>query len=352
VSTELSVGLGSGILAGESALHSRVESITAVEIEPSVVDGARFFAGENHDVLDNPRLKVVVDDIGNFLRTTSGRYQVITADEKTADEYASNGFSYSLEYYRLLKDHLEPEGLVAQWVPASLPPRQYRMVINTFVNSFPNVQLWYFLPAYKRGPFNTILIGSIKPIELDYDHINRELRENQAAYAGLQPFGLTSANAVLPHFIADKATLSDAVSDAYLNSLDHPRYEFFYPWDYVIDRDKQIITNHSLIRQLKLDAYPDFITSLRSQSGNNPRLNQTLVAEERYLAGFQQFLSGMSLIDQYRFFDDILALAPWNDSLRARIYAQYSHIAMSRRNPKERAQLMDRANSLYRSDKR
>ena len=351
VSTELSVGLGSGILAGESALHSRVDSITAIEIEPSVVNGASFFSRENHNVLNNPRVKVVVDDIGNFLRTTSDRYQVITADEKTADEYASNGFSYSLEYYRLLKDHLAPEGMVAQWVPASLPPRQYRMVLNTFVNSFPNVQLWYFLPAFKRGPFNTILVGSLKPIDLDYEYINRELRENQTAYSSLQPFGLTSAEALLPHFIADKTTISAAVSDAHLNSLDHPRYEFFYPWDYVIGRDKQIITNHALIRQLKQDAYPRFIASQGDQTGNGSRFTQTLMAEDQYLAGFQQFLTGLSLTDQYRLFDEILSLAPWNDSLRARIFAQYSHIAMSRRNPTERAQLMERANRLYRSDK-
>jgi spermidine synthase len=347
VSSELSVGLGSGILAGESVLHARVERVTAVEIEPSVVTGARFFSKENHNVLDNPRLEVVVDDIGNFLRTTSERYQVITADEKTADEYASNGFSYSMEYYRLLKDHLEPGGLVAQWVPASLPPRQYRLVLNTFVNSFPNTQLWYFLPAHKRGPFNTILIGSLRPVDLDYEHINRELSDNQTAYASLRPFGLTSAEAVLPHFVADQTTIKDAVSGALLNNLDHPRYEFFYPWEYVIDRDKQIVTNHAFIRQLKLDAYPGFIASQESHAGSTPRLKQTLLAEDKYLAGFQQFLSGLSLIEQYRLFDGILALAPWNDSLRARIFAQYSHIAMSQRNPTERSRLLDRANRLY-----
>jgi spermidine synthase len=160
VSSELSVGMGSGILVGESALHPTVKKITAVEIEPSVIEGAEYFAQENHAALQNPRISVITDDIGNFLRTTSDTYQVITADEKTADEYASNGFSYSLEYYGLLRDHLAPGGMVAQWVPATLPPKQYQMVLKTFAQSFPQVQLWYFLPAYKRGPFNTILIGS------------------------------------------------------------------------------------------------------------------------------------------------------------------------------------------------
>jgi len=349
VSTELSVGLGSGILVGESALHSRVQSITAVEIEPSVVAGARLFAEDNHHILDNPQLTVTVDDIGNFLRTTSDQYKVITADEKTADEYASNGFSYSLEYYGLLRDHLTPGGMVAQWVPATLPPLQYRMVLRTFVESFPFVQLWYFLPAYKKGPFNSILIGSRQPIKPDYDHINREFLENADAYSSLQRYGLTSAEAVLPHFMADERVIRKAVSSAEINSLDHPRYEFFYPWDYVIDRNKQIISNHSFIRKLKIEAYADFVASQEKYVENSARLKQTLLAEDQYLAGFQRFQAGLSLNEQYRLFDGILAQAPWNDSLRARIYSQYSHVASTRRDPIERARLMNRANNLYRT---
>lgn len=42
--TELSIGFGSGILIGESAKHSSLEKIVGVEIAPSVVEGAQFFA--------------------------------------------------------------------------------------------------------------------------------------------------------------------------------------------------------------------------------------------------------------------------------------------------------------------
>ncbi len=350
VSTELSVGLGSGMLAGESAGYAGVETITAVEIEPGVIEGAEKFAKENHAVLENPRVKIEVDDIGNFLRTNSDRYQVISADEKTADSFASNGFSYSLEYYGLLRDHLAPGGLAAQWVPATLPTRQYRMVLKTFAESFPFVQLWYFLPAYKKGPFNSILIGSNERIILDYDHIQRELAENPDAFASLEPYGLTSAEAVLPHFIADERSLRPAVSDALVNSLDHPHYEFFYPWDYTIDRDRQIVANHQFIRELKRQAQPAFIDGLAIGSQHMERLKQTLVAEDSYLLGFEQFQTGISLIDQYRLFDAILAMAPWNDSLRARIFAQYSHIASSRSNASERARLFKKANQLYDMD--
>jgi spermidine synthase len=347
VSKELSVGLGSGILAGESARHTRVREITGVEIEPGVIEGAAWFAQENHQVLENPAVKIVVDDIGNFLRTRPETFQVISADEKTADEYASNGFSYSLDYYELLRKHLAPGGIVAQWVPTTLPPRQYRMVLKTFSQSFPQVQLWYFPPAHKRGPFNTILIGSNEPIAIDYHHIKRQLEENPEAFQSLVPYGLTSAEAVLPHFVADRETIARAVESASLNSLDHPRYEFFFPWDYAIDRQKKFTANHELLLELKREAYVDFLTSLGEGIQDTSRISQTFAAEFRYQAGFGNFLRGIPIEEQYRIFDAALALAPWNDSLRARIYAQYEYIASSSRDPVERVRRMRKAQALY-----
>ncbi|MGB7451629.1 MAG: hypothetical protein WBM36_05840, partial [Lysobacterales bacterium] len=318
-----------------------------VEIEPGVVEGAALFAKENHAVLENPRVEVIIDDINNFLRTTSDRYQVITADEKTADSFASNGFSYSLEYYDLLRNHLAPGGLIAQWVPATLPTRQYQMILKTFTESFPFVQLWYFLPAYKKGPFNSILIGSNERIELDYNRIQRKLSENPETFSSLVRYGLTTPEAVLPHFVADERNLRPAVSDALINSLDHPRYEFFYPWNYSIDRDKQIVANHNFIRTLKQQAQATVIADLEIDNKNMNRLKQTLAAEDAYLLGFEQFQTGISLTDQYRLFDAILAMAPWNDSLRARIFSQYSHIASTRGDAAERARLFKKANLLY-----
>jgi len=347
VSSELSVGLGSGMLAGESARHSGVQSITAVEIEPGVVEGAARFAEENHAVLQNPRVSIEEDDILNFLRTTPGRYHVISADEKTADSFASNGFSYSGEYYDLLRDHLAPGGIAAQWVPATLPTRQYRMVLKTFTESFPYVQLWYFLPAQKKGPFNSILIGSNERIKLDYNHIRHELNEDPEAYSSLVPYGLTSADAVLSQFVADERILRPAVADALINSLDHPRYEYFYPWDYTIGRQEQIVANHRFIRELKRQARANFIAELEIDEKDINRFQKTLAAEDSYLLGFEQFQTGISLADQYRLFDAILAMAPWNDSLRARIFSQYSHIASSRRDPLERARLLKKAGQLY-----
>ena len=65
----LVIGLGSGITAGAVARHP-VQRIDVVEIEPAVIEAARFFREEHGDVLADPRVRVVVADARSFLLTT------------------------------------------------------------------------------------------------------------------------------------------------------------------------------------------------------------------------------------------------------------------------------------------
>jgi len=322
-----------------------------VEIEPSVIEGAAWFREENRGILADPRLKVVSDDIKNFLRTTAKKYQVISADEKTVDEYASNGFSYSLEYYDLLLEHLAPGGLVAQWVPSTLPPQQYSVVLKTFSRSFPHVQLWQFLPASKRGPFNSILIGSAKPIAINAGAIERRFAQHREALERLVPYGLTSAKALIPHFVADERVIRVAVATAELNSHDHPRYEFYAPWDYATGKMEKAIATQAFILTLKHRAHEHFFASVAADVPDPDKLRQTFAAEFLYLEAFQRFLGGMSSAEVFRTFDKVLAMAPWNDSLRARIYAQYFHIASTQTDPAARERLMRLAAALYDEEK-
>jgi len=142
------------------------------------------------------------------------------------------------------------------------------------------------------------------------------------------PYGLTSAEALLPHFVAGETSIREAVGTSPLNSLEHPRYDFFYPWDYSIDRDRKIIENHNFIHELKRAAYPGFFASLDLGSADTRRLTRTLKAEDLYLVGFQQFLSGISPTQMYRIFDEVLSqqfdvhpnqISQWNTQLLERI---------------------------------
>ena len=350
VSTELSIGLGSGMLVGESIRHDRVQAITCVEIEPGVVAGAAFFARENHRVLSNPRVRVVIDDIANYLRTTSERYRVISADEKTALDYASNGFSYSREYYGLLRRRLAPGGILIQWVPTNLPPPQYTMVLKTFADSFPHVLMAYFMPALKESGYNTILIGSDEKISLDSNRIDRVMQSERQLLAGLARYGLTTPESVLAQFVADGQIIRQAVRDTPENTLVHPRYEFYSPWDYAVPLKQRVAANIEFIEGLKRAAAPTFLAGINVRDQEETRrLNRALGAEQAYLTGYRLSLSpgpvsGTEIVRQY---DRALALAPWNESLRARIFLHYSEIADSQANTGVKADLMERALSVY-----
>lgn len=350
VSTELSIGLGSGMLVGESIRHDSVQAVTCVEIEPSVLAGAAFFARENHSVLSDPRVRLVIDDIANYLRTTSERYRVISADEKTALEYASNGFSYSREYYGLLRRRLEPGGILVQWVPTNLPPAQYTMVLKTFADSFPHVLLAYFMPALKESGYNTILIGSDEAMSLDSKRIDRVMQSEREALAGLARYGLTTPESVLAQFVADGEFIRQAVRDAPENTLVHPRYEFYSPSDYALPLKQRVAENIAFIAGLKRAAAPTFVAAIRVRDREDAKkLNDALRAEQVYLAGYRLSLgpgpvSGPEIVRQY---DRALALAPWNESLRARIFLHYSDIAAAQADIGVKAYLMERALSVY-----
>jgi spermidine synthase len=327
VSGELSVGFGSGILAGESARHERVRTIDCVEIEPTVVEGARQFAAENHGVADDARVRIIVDDVTNHLRTTRERYRVVSADEKTAQEYASNGFSYSREYYEMIRSRLASGGLMIQWVPTSLPPRLYRMVLKTFGEAFPHVLVWYFAPAFQSAADNTLLVGSNERILPNLGRMRRWLASDSTAFAGLSRYGFTTAEAVLAQLVTDGEALRPALAGEHENTVAHPRYEFYSPRDYAVPAKQRFAANLELLMDLRRRAAPRFAAAFSPPGARDDRLTETVSAEDAFLAGYGEVLAHAPPAEAASRFGAALALAPWNASLRVRILSQYWHLS-------------------------
>jgi spermidine synthase len=324
--SELSVGLGSGILVGESALHGRLQRIVCLEIEPSVVRGAAYFDEENHGVLTDRRLALVVDDVGHYLRTTEELFDIVSADEKTAENYASNGFSYSADYYSLLLEHLEPGGLVAQWVPGDLPPDQFRMVIRTFADVFPHVQLWYFPPAGKVAGSNLVMIGSRVAVSIDHDRIERALASDDSAFDAMRRYGFRSAASLLSHFIAEDDAVRRAVAEAPLNSLEYPRYEFYSPSDYAVQPGRRSAANLDLLLGLR-GQQPDERTPAELDAAERELIEQAFRAEGHFLSGFRlQLLEGaVTQVEEH--YAEALRETPWNRNLRQQILPFYWTLA-------------------------
>src|SRR4030043_930583 len=112
----LVVGLGSGMTLGATSVHPSVEELTLVELEPKVIGVAKTFEKYNHSVLNNPKLKVVFNDGRNYLTTTKNKFDVITADP-IHPWFRGAGYLYTKEYFKLVSEHLNPDGIICQWLP-------------------------------------------------------------------------------------------------------------------------------------------------------------------------------------------------------------------------------------------
>ena len=136
------VGLGAGVTLGAVLAHPDLERVVVVEIEPAVVDGARKFAHVNDRAVDDPRLEIAFQDGRNYLRTTSERFDVITADP--IHPWARGAaYLYTREYYELARDHLTDRGVMCQWLPLyELSLDNVRSAVATFAAVFEHGSLW------------------------------------------------------------------------------------------------------------------------------------------------------------------------------------------------------------------
>ena len=148
-----SSGTPAGRRRARSASTTRDADVDGVELDPAVSRVGRRYFGMG----DNPRLTVHDADARPFLRSTDERYDLIVVDA-----YRQPYVPFYLatrEFFRLVREHLAPGGIVALNV-AAVPDdkRLVRAVGTTLAAEFPQVLEW---PALR---FNTIVLGLTEPL--------------------------------------------------------------------------------------------------------------------------------------------------------------------------------------------
>jgi spermidine synthase len=348
-SSELTIGLGSGILMGESARHAALKKIVCVEISKGVVEGSRFFEKENFNILSDPRSRIVVDDVIDFLEHSRDRFDIISADEKTAGKYASNSFSYSKEYYTLLRRHIAPGGLVIQWMPTDLPHSQYTLAIRTFLDEFPHAQLWYFPPVAGFAMTNTFLVGSNDPLEIDPAGMRRALETDPGSFHGIRKYGLNSAEAVLAHWVGEKDTLLRIIPAGPVNTFDRPYYEFYSPTDYAVPPNQRTLQNHEMLMLARGEGAQALMRKGVAVTESS-RLRTAIQAEGIFLEGHGVQLRGQPVEKVLPYYDRALGLASWNANLHNEIHTYLINIFLKHYyagNMTEATDFIHRASIIY-----
>jgi spermidine synthase len=215
------LGTGSGMTLGATSVHPSVEQITLAEIEPKVLGVARTFGIYNHYVLDNPKLRIVFNDGRNFLMTTKEKFDVITADP-IHPWFSGAGYLYSAEYFKLAAEHLNPGGIVCQWLPIyELTEENLKSVVKTLREIFPYVMVWLTHDDAE-------LIGSNSPIVIDEKDLERRIKVPEVQQ-DLEPVKMGTAEDFLSYFVMGNEGARAYSLGGRINTDDNVYLEFSAP---------------------------------------------------------------------------------------------------------------------------
>jgi spermidine synthase len=170
----LVVGCGAGVTAGSFVPFPDVERIVICEIEPLIPEVvSTFFFEENYNVVQDPRVEIVYDDARHYILTTKEKFDIITSDP-IHPWVKGSATLYTKEYFELCKQHLNPGGLITQWVPLyETTENVVKSEVATFFEAFPNGTIW---ANNKNGQgYDIVLLGSLEPITINADELQIRL---------------------------------------------------------------------------------------------------------------------------------------------------------------------------------
>ncbi len=172
----LVVGFGAGVTSGSFVPYPDVKQIVICELEPLIPPASdEFFGPENYHVLRDPRTRVVYDDARHYVFITPQKFDVITTDP-IHPWVKGTSTLYSKQFYEIEKEHLNPGGVVAQWLPIYESDEEtVKTELATFFSVFPNATVW---SNYLDGDgYDLVLLGRMDGAPVDIDALERRLAQ-------------------------------------------------------------------------------------------------------------------------------------------------------------------------------
>ena len=214
----LIVGCGAGVTAGTFVTHPTIERIVICEIEPLIPRAvATRFAKENHDVLHDRRVEVIYDDARHYLATTTEKFDIITSDP-IHPWVKGAAVLYSQEYFEICRRHLNPGGVVTQWVPFYESNRAVvQSEIATFFSVFPHGTIWG--NDDEGYGYDTVMLGTLDPLTVNLDALQTRLDrpDHTVARDALATLGLGSALNLMSTYAGQASDLKTWLVGAELN---------------------------------------------------------------------------------------------------------------------------------------
>ena len=139
----LLISYGVGLTARALADTKELESVDVVDISRDILALGRIvFPKAGTFPLDDPRLRVHVEDGRFFLLTTDQHFDIITA-EPPPPKGSGVVNLYSREYFELIEKRLAPGGFTTYWLPVyQMSGQESKAIIRGFCAVFEDCTLW------------------------------------------------------------------------------------------------------------------------------------------------------------------------------------------------------------------
>jgi spermidine synthase len=185
-----------------------------VELSSAVVRASKLFAHANHNLLEQPNVRMRVDDGRNYLALTKKKYDLITADLIQPQHAGANNV-YSKEYFEAVRAALKPGGMTMQW--ANGTEAEYKTICRTFQTVFPYATVW--------GD-GSLLLGTLEPLVLRQADYNWKL-QLPGRKQGLVELGADTFDKLLALYMAGPDELRAYLGDGPILTDDRPLAEYF-----------------------------------------------------------------------------------------------------------------------------
>jgi len=284
----LIVGCGAGVTAGTFTQYPSIERIVICEIEPRIPQFVTpYFGKQNYYIVDgiakeNPHLvngkkvEVVYDDGRHFMLTTKEKFDIITSDP-IHPWVKGSAVLYTQEYFQLCKDHLNPGGMVTQWVPLyESTTAVVQSELKTFFTVFPQGTLW----SNDSGGdgYDAIVLGEANPSIINVDEVQARLdsKEYGPAMHSLQDVGFNSAMDLLKTYGGSGDDMAGWLRTAPINTDRDLRLQYLAGFGANLYLEKVIydqIKDHRTYPEDLFAGSPDKIEELRSVLQAKPSIS-------------------------------------------------------------------------------
>lgn len=202
----LVIGLGTGSTAGWLAAVPSVTAVDVVEIEPAIVEVARVCSLVNLDVLDNPKVNLIIGDAREVLLTTRHRYDLIFS-EPSNPYRAGIASLFTQEFYQAVQDRLNPDGVFVQWVQAyEIDATAVRTVYRTLSDVFPSIETW------RTDVTDLVLLSRKQDRPVDIAELSERIAEEPFKSGLMAAWRASRVEDVLARYVA-QPSLARAVAE-------------------------------------------------------------------------------------------------------------------------------------------